>query len=65
MYASDDEALMRLNIWTTHKKYVELHNANADLYGFTTAMNEYADLVSGCGLVKVGLGDLTLCVGFG
>lgn len=39
--------MMRLNIWTSNKKYVEMHNANADAYGFTTTMNEYADLVSG------------------
>ena len=36
-----------MNIWSMNKKYVELHNANADLYGFTTGMNEFADLVSG------------------
>lgn len=50
-YFTGEEAMQRLAIWTSNKKYVELHNANADVYGFTLAMNEYADLVSGCGCV--------------
>lgn len=43
-YEGDEEEIRRMNIWAMNKKYVELHNANADLYGFTTGMNEYADL---------------------
>ena len=50
-YSSDEEEMHRLDIWTANKKYVELHNANADMHGFTLGMNEYADLVSGCGHV--------------
>lgn len=45
-YGSEEEEMMRLNIWTANWKYVEMHNANADAYGFTTGMNEYADLDS-------------------
>lgn len=45
-YGSDEEEIQRMTIWTSNRKYVEQHNANADLYGFTTGMNEYADLVS-------------------
>lgn len=48
-YETPEEELMRQNIWSMNRKYVEEHNNNADMYGFTTAMNEYADLVSGCG----------------
>ena len=46
VYENDEIELSRLTIWTTHRKFVEEHNANADLWGFTTGMNEYADLVS-------------------
>ena len=45
-YETKMEELERQAIWTTHRIYVEMHNKNADLYGFTTGMNEYADLVS-------------------
>ena len=51
-YVSEEEEVRRMNIWAMNKKYVEMHNANADLYGFTTGMNEYADLVSGCSSMK-------------
>jgi len=40
------EEFQRRGIWEMHRSYVEEHNRNADVYGFTTGMNEYADLVS-------------------
>ena len=48
-YGSDDEEFQRRGIWEMHRSYVEEHNRNADVYGFTTGMNEYADLVSDLG----------------
>ena len=44
-YLSDAEEFQRRGIWEMHWSYVEEHNRNADVYGYTTAMNEYADLV--------------------
>ena len=41
-----DAELARQIIWESNKKFVENHNANADKFGFTVAMNEFADLVS-------------------
>ena len=45
-YGTKDEELQRQIIWESNKKFVENHNANADKFGFTVAMNEFADLVS-------------------
>ena len=45
-------------IWNTNRYHVEQHNSNVQLYGFTTATNEYSDLVSGgslCFLVVVNI----------
>ena len=45
-YASETESIYRQTIWEANKKYVDNHNANADLWGFTLTTNEYADLES-------------------
>lgn len=42
-YAKAEE-LHRHAIWESNKLYVENHNANASLWGYTLGMNEYADL---------------------
>ncbi len=52
-YGSDEEELARLNIWSANRVYVQQHNANADMYGYTVAMNEFADMVSGCGFERI------------
>ena len=44
-YASDREELQRRIIWEANKRYVDNHNEFADEFGFTLAMNEFADLV--------------------
>ena len=46
VYETKDLELRRQIIWESNKKFVENHNANADKFGFTVAMNEFADLVS-------------------
>ena len=33
-------------IWEANKNYVDNHNQNAEVFGFTLAMNEFADMVS-------------------
>ncbi len=48
-YETDEAEFQRRGIWEMHRKYVEEHNLNADVYGFTTGMNEYADLVRPAG----------------
>ena len=45
-YESDEEELSRHIIWESNRLYVENHNANADKYGYTLKMNEFADIVS-------------------
>ena len=44
-YASEEVELVRYEIFESNLKYVEEHNKNADKHGFTTAMNEFGDLV--------------------
>ena len=49
-YASKELELVRQEIFESNMKFVEEHNKNADKHGFTTAMNEFGDLVSpACG----------------
>lgn len=44
-YSTDLEELERHLVWLSNKKYIELHNANADVFGFTLAMNHLGDMV--------------------
>ena len=46
VYETKETELERQIIWESNKKFVENHNANSDMFGFTVAMNEFADLVS-------------------
>ena len=45
-YKDDLEELTRYKIWEGNQKEIEIHNANADKFGFTLAMNEFGDLES-------------------
>ena len=45
-YDSDREELERHLVWLSNKEYIDQHNANADLFGFTLAMNHLGDMVS-------------------
>ena len=44
-YAHKVEELERHLIWVSNRKYIEEHNVNADLLGYTLAMNHFGDLV--------------------
>ena len=44
-YSTDEEELQRHMIWEANKNYVDNHNEHADVFGFTLAMNQLADLV--------------------
>ncbi len=46
MYEEELEELKRLTNWQANMKFVEGHNTYADKFGYTLAMNEYADLSS-------------------
>lgn len=45
-YASEREELEKHLVWVSNKEYIERHNANSDVFGFTLAMNHFGDLVS-------------------
>lgn len=45
-YESAEVELGRHIIWESNMKFVEDHNAHADVFGFTVEMNEFADLVN-------------------
>jgi len=45
-YQSEREELERHLIWLSNKQYIDQHNANSDIFGFTLAMNHFGDMVS-------------------
>ncbi len=45
-YGSEQEDLERHIVWLSNKKYIEQHNTNAHIFGFTLAMNHFGDMVS-------------------
>ena len=45
-YETEREEFDRHLVWLSNKKYIDLHNANAQIFGFTLAMNQFGDLVS-------------------
>jgi len=46
-YSSDEEELLRRIVWEANKNYVDNHNEHAHVFGYTVAMNQFADLESG------------------
>lgn len=44
-YTTELEELERHLIWLSNKVYIDQHNANAHIFGFTLAMNHLGDLV--------------------
>ena len=44
-YGSDIEELDRHLVWLSNKKYIDSHNNNADVFGFTLTMNSFGDMV--------------------
>lgn len=45
-YDNEVEELDRHLVWVSNKKYIEVHNLNSHVFGFTLSMNHFADLVS-------------------
>ena len=46
-YGTIELELHRHTIWQSNKKFIDEHNEHADVFGYTVAMNEFGDLVSG------------------
>lgn len=44
-YSSQLEELERHLVWLSNKKYIEQHNANSHIFGFTLKMNHFGDMV--------------------
>lgn len=44
-YLTQPEELERHLVWLSNRKYIELHNKNADIFGYKLAMNTFGDLV--------------------
>lgn len=44
-YTSEMEELERHLVWLSNKVYIDQHNANARIFGYTLAMNRLGDLV--------------------
>ena len=45
-YQSQREELERHLVWLSNREYIDSHNANSDVFGFTLALNHFGDLVS-------------------
>ena len=45
-YESQREELERHLVWLANREYINAHNKNADLFGFTLAINHLGDIVS-------------------
>jgi len=45
-YYSNEDELSRRTIWETNRNYVQNHNKQAHMFGFTLAMNKFADMES-------------------
>ena len=44
-YTSNNEELERYVTWRTNKAYVEYHNAFAEDFGYSLALNKFGDMV--------------------
>lgn len=58
-YGSDEVELNRHITWESNRLRVENHNANANKYGYTLEMNEFADMVS---LIVHHAGYMSYCI---
>ena len=45
-YESQKEELERHLVWLSNREYINAHNKNAHILGFTLAMNHLGDIVS-------------------
>ena len=45
-YESQREELERHLVWLSNREYINAHNANSDIFGFTLSMNDFGDIVS-------------------
>ena len=44
-YDSQREELERHLVWLSNREYIQQHNVNAELFGFTLAVNHFGDMV--------------------
>ena len=45
-YSSELDDLDRHLVWLSNKKYIESHNSFSHVFGYTLALNQFADMVS-------------------
>lgn len=46
VYADKESESARRSLWEANHRLVESHNRNSSAYGFSLALNQFADLVS-------------------
>lgn len=44
-YQSPGEELVRHRVWLENREYIQNHNKNVDLHGYSLALNHFGDLV--------------------
>lgn len=45
-YGSQREELDRHLVWVANREYINVHNKNSHIFGFTLAMNHFGDMVN-------------------
>lgn len=45
-YSTSAEELERHLIWLANRKYIDGHNANTHVFGYSLSMNQFGDMVS-------------------
>lgn len=55
-YTSQRDEIEKHCVWLSNKEYIDQHNANAHLFGYTLALNHLGDMVSMRAAIIVCLG---------
>ena len=59
-YGSEMEELERHLNWLSSKAYIEAHNANSHIFGFTLKMNHFGDMVISMMIKGESFGDMVI-----
>ncbi len=44
-YLSEKEEIEKHILWLSNKEYIDQHNANSHIFGYTLALNQFGDMV--------------------
>ena len=61
-YGSQREELERHLVWLSNREYINAHNKNAHILGFTLAMNHLGDIVRNCVILQANIHTFHMCI---